>query len=88
MINPRDLHTGISMVFWFFLRLDHRLYKQSLKDDLKDTKSMEIWTLIADTSSQWTDFTASLSGSRNRNDKKLFSYLSGVLEDVIPFLKV
>ena len=43
---------------------------------------------MADKSTEWTEFKESLGGSRNRNDKKLYSYLSGVLEDVIPYLEV
>jgi hypothetical protein len=76
------------VIIHYLSELDHRLYKQSLSGTLEDAKSVEAWTLIADSSSEWTEFNESLKGSRNSNDKNLRSYLSGVLDDVIPFLEV
>jgi hypothetical protein len=88
-VQLKTLAIGIFMVCnYLSFYLDHRLYKQSLPDTSKDEKSIETWTLIADSSSEWTIFTQSLKGSRNRNDKNLYSYLSGVLDNVIPFLEV
>lgn len=75
-------------MYYFLIFADHRLYKQSLPNTSQDSKNKETWTLVADSSSEWTGFRESLKGSKNKNDKSLHSYLCGVLEDVIPYLEV
>ena len=88
MIVQKILRIGIFMVRLKLNNdLDHRLYKQSIQNK-KSQSSNETWTLIADKSTEWIEFTESLRQSTKKNDKKLHSYLSSVLEDVIPFLEV